>query len=102
MDFDDLLRKQERTRESSVDQGARLSKRLRNDDELPFNQALGTALFEVWKAVKTAAHSADGIDISKVEVEVRVGHIVAEFRRWKTQCSRKQICSLSGQQLRCY
>ena len=102
MDFDDLLRKQERTRESSVDQGARPSKRLRNDDELPFNQALGTALFEVWKAVKTAANSADGIDISKVEVEVRVGLIVAEFRRWKTQCSRKQICSLSGQRRHCH
>ena len=102
MDFEELLRKQERTRESSSDQGSRPPKRQRNDDELPFNQALGTALFEVWKTVRTAATSASRIDVTKVEIEVRVGHIVADFRRWKTQCSRKQICSLSGLQLRCH
>ena len=96
MDFGDILRKQEKTREAAGDQSTRAPKRQRTDDELPFNQSLGTALFEIWKAVRADAAVARSIDISKVEVEVRVGHIVAEFRRWKSQCSRKSICTLTG------
>ena len=97
MDFDDLLRKQERTRESAGDQGRdRAPKRQRTDNETPFYETIATSLFEIWKKVRADVAGSKNIDIVKIEIEIRVGHIVAEFRRWKSQCSRKQICSLSG------
>jgi hypothetical protein len=97
MDFDDLLRKQERTRESAGDQGRdRAPKRQRTDNETPFYETIATSLFEIWKKVRADVAGPKNIDIVKIEIEIRVGHIVAEFRRWKSQCSRKQICSLSG------
>lgn len=97
MDFEDLLRKQEKTRESAGDQSRdRAPKRLRTDNETPFYETIATSLFEVWKKVRADVATTKSIDIAKVEIEVRVGHIVAEFRRWKSQCSRKQICCLTG------
>lgn len=95
--MEELLRKQEKTRESAADQGRdRAPKRLRTDNETPFYETVATSLFEVWKLVRADASGAKNIDIAKVEIEVRVGHIVADFRRWKSQCSRKSICSLTG------
>ena len=96
-DMEELLRKQEKTRESAADQGReRAPKRLRTDNETPFYETVATSLFEVWKLVRADAANAKKIDIANVEIEVRVGHIVADFRRWKSQCTRKSICSLSG------
>jgi hypothetical protein len=95
--MEELLRKQEKTRESAADQGRdRAPKRLRTDNETPFYETVATSLFEVWKLVRADAIGAKNINIAKVEIEVRVGHIVADFRRWKAQCSRKSICSLTG------
>ena len=95
--MEELLRKQEKTRESAADQGRdRAPKRLRTDNETPFYETVATSLFEVWKLVRADASCAKNIDVAKVEIEVRVGHIVADFRRWKSQCSRKSICSLTG------
>ena len=90
-----MLRKQEKTREVAADQ-SQAPKRQKRLDEIPFSEAIGISLFEIWKEVKSDAAGPKTIDISKLEVEVRVGHIVAEFLRWKPQCSRKQICTLSG------
>ena len=98
--MEELLRKQERTRESAAEQSRdRAPKRLRTDNESPFYETVATSLFEVWKAVRADAFSASNgksLEVSKVEIEVRVGHIVADFRRWKAQCTRKAVCSLSG------
>ena len=99
--FDDLLKKSGSLQASAASQDAdRPAKKSKNDDsEAPFIESIANSLFYIWGTVNRNPNtSALPIDIARVEVEVRVGHIVRDYRRWKSQCSRKRVCLMTNQQ----
>lgn len=100
MDFIDMVKKQEKTREFAVDPNSSrgIKKQKIGNEGTPFYETIATSLFEIWKTIRNDVNTNKSIEISKVEIEIRVGHILSESRRWKSQSSKKQICCISDSQ----
>jgi hypothetical protein len=99
MDIDILVSKQKKIGELATDSDSRGTKKQRIGNEgSPFYETIATSLFEIWKKIRNDVNTSKSIDISKVEIEIRVGHLLSESRRWKSQTSRKLICCISDSQ----
>jgi hypothetical protein len=100
MDINELASKQEKIRGLAGDNSSnRAVKKQRIGNEgSPFYETIATSLFEIWKKIRHDVNTTKSIDVSKVEIEIRVGHLLSDCRRWKSQSSRKQICCISDSQ----
>ena len=74
-------------------QNKRAVKRFRPEDEgTHFFPTIADALYNIWHQL-SSNKDVKRIDIARVEVEIRIGHVLMEqCRRWKAQTSKKLVC----------
>ena len=94
-DFDRLLKAQDSLQAVAAadsSQNKRNVKRYRTEDEgTPFWETIADALYGIWLKL-SSNEETKRIDIARVEVEVRIGHVLMEqCRRWKAQTSNKKV-----------
>jgi hypothetical protein len=94
MDLDDMRKRQRAAADAAGAPAATKSMR-REDDGLDFSQALGESLYNIWQSANKG--DVPAADRNKVEVEIRLGMVISEDRRWKGQASRKRIIPIVEQ-----
>ena len=95
-DFERLMKSQDSLHAAAAadsSQNKRTVKRYRpEDDGTPFFVTIADALYNIWLKL-SLNEDTKRIDIARVEVEVRIGHVLMEqCRRWKAQTSKKHVC----------
>ena len=94
MDLDALLKKSESLHAlAAEDPGNKRARRARpEDDGTAYFPTIANALYNIWHQLHAKKDVAARVDVARVEVEVRVGHVVLEHvRRWKARSARKTV-----------
>lgn len=97
MDLEDLLKKSGELQALAAQDPHKRKKQRSQDEGEPFFPVLHYSLHKIWETVQSISPP---LDISRVEVEVRVGHILIEkIKRWKAQINKKNAMVVQEAQL---